>query len=78
MNRVKLMRRAWKIKRELKTTMSMALKKSWAEMKGLVKKSILEIGTLWEKYGKKRVYFSQDTINELAVENLTDNYSVNI
>ena len=53
-----IMRRAWETYRNSDKTFSESLKEAWKIEK------MTTIGNLWEKYGKRRVYFHFDFLQE--------------
>ena len=58
-NKQDIMRRAWETYRNSDKTFSESLKEAWKIEK------MTTIGNLWEKYGKRRVYFDQETLLDM-------------
>ena len=59
-NHSEIMTKAWGLFRSTGKTFSECLKESWKMAK------LVSIGKLWEKYGKRRVYFNQRALLDLC------------
>lgn len=58
-NKKEIMKRAWETYRNSDKTFSESLKEAWKIEK------MTTIGNLWEKYGKRRIYFDQETLLDM-------------
>lgn len=59
-NLSEIMTNAWNLFRSTQKDFSDCLKESWKMAK------MLSIGKMWEKYGKRRIYFSQKSLLDLC------------
>lgn len=59
-NLSEIMTKAWDLFRATGKTFGDCLRESWKMAK------LLSIGNLWEKYGKRRVYFNQNALLDLC------------
>ena len=68
MTKSEIMTRAWEIRKAENTTMSVALRKAWAESRKPAHVELAEIlgGNVWENYGKTRVYLHKGFVEVTA------------